>query len=454
MFVGALVALLLVVPAALESPALTLGVIGGMVLVGWLMKQGRFRLTLGLLVLMMLGASSSIEPWVAVSTYGRMVAVPLMLVVLFADTRRIAPQGTRPQRAVVGLLYAVSVVALATALWSVDPATTITQSMLLLALVVALHLLVTRRWTSRTVMVDDLRVVVVLVSLVLALGIIAHFLGVLPQTFSGRFQGLLNNPNMASQLAILTFFLGWGLFREKVTFWRLLILAPALVTLVLSESRTGVVAVAVGAFWLMIRSGARGVIAAASIAFAAVLYFALFGPGVFSVVLDRFGRVEAGDTLSGRSFIWEYAGQLAAQQPIGWGWGVTDTLLKSLYRNTGAGTSTGSIHNSYLQTLVEGGVVALALVVCIYLVLLIPLLKTRVSGMSAGLSGAVIAGAIGQFSESGIFGVGQVYPYMYWFSVVGLLAVYAAQMQATPFMVQHARPSRRMNRSMSPTATL
>ncbi len=412
------------VPVAIAAPALTIGVGFGAAVLIWLAQQGRFRFALGLLVMMMLGATSSVEAWAAIATYGRVFAVVLVLALVFMETRSLDAHGTRSQRGISTMLLALAFVALSTTLWSVDPSTTITQVTLLLALALIFHILATRRWVDRGTMIHDFQVIVAVVSLVLALGIVAHFAGLLPSTHSGRFQGLLNNPNMASQVALLVTFLSFGLFLDKPSAVRLVMIAPAFATLMLSESRTGILALTIGAAWTLARSGVRGIVSTVVILAAVSVYASIFGSGIFSSSLERFGRVD-GDGLSGRDLIWDYALQLAVQRPAGWGWGVTEELLKSLYYTTGRGTSTGSVHNSYLQVFLEGGVLAISLLILIYVVILVLLFRVPVAGVAAGLSGAVVAGAVGQFAESSVFGVGQIYPYLYWFAVAGLLAVRA-----------------------------
>lgn len=428
------VLLVVALPFALSSPLITGVVVGGISVAVWLVRQGGYRFSLGLLLIFTLGATSTIAPLQSVATIGRPAALLLLIGIAFSQTRNTKATASRSTRAALGLLYLLAVLALVSAIWSVDTAGSLTQGAVFLGMVAVIHRSVTRRWTDRAVLVGDIKVAVAITALVLAAGLFAYYWGLIPATFSGRYQGLLNNPNMAAQISIIVTFLAWGLQRET-RFKRYFVpIGIALVTILLSGSRAAILAVAVGVAFLLVRSGIRGLIVALVGGLVAMLALVSLGPDWLDPLLGRFGEVAAGDTLSGRSFIWDTAFTLIQQRPIGYGWGTTAVLFDDLINDGLTNTSAHSIHNSYLQTAVEGGILALVLTALIYIILFAQLaafLFQRIpvqnpGGLISGLSGATIAGFVGQFSESGIYGVGQAYPYLYWIAVGGFLAMQSA----------------------------
>lgn len=412
----------------------------------WLVRQGAVRLALGLVLLTTLGAASTVEAWAAASTYGRLAALALLVVALLREPAP-ADGPSRSQRWLLGVLVAIACVATVTTLWSIDRAGTIEQALLLWTLVVVVALASRRRWRTADVVVGDLRVVVAVVTVVLAAGLVGHALGLVALPYGGRFQGLLANPNMAGQISALAIFLALVVLRHRRSWLAVACLAASVATILLSESRTAMLAVAVGVAWTAVLAGARGLVAVVGLVVVTLSAATLLGPSPLQLAFDRFGDAADADGLSGRSSIWAAGLDAIAARPHGWGWGTTEEVLAAAHRAGATRELALSFHGSVLQVAVEGGVVAAVLLVVAYATTVAPMLRLRREGVPAALSGLVAAGVIAQVSESGVFGTGQPFPYLFWFGVAALLGLDAAARAtpaappATPLDVQ--RPVRR-----------
>ena len=387
----------------------------------WGLGASAYRPALGLTFVFLLGASSTVAFWSEAATWGRPLATLLLLIATVTSTQGATPRTTPAARRIFFTLYLLAGLAALSTVWSVDPATSASQAAALLALVAIVDRSSSRRWIDRSAMVADLSLVATVVNIALLSGLVAYLSDALDPTYSGRFQGYLNNPNLAAQIAALALWLSWGLFLERPTLWRLAWLLPSLATLALAESRTAIVAVAVGAAWSVLRAAPRAggtlVLVATSLGASALA----FGLRPLTAVLSRFGSTAGGDEFSGRTFIWVDAIHLIRENPLGYGWGTTPTI------NDDARFDFTSFHSSYLQVAIEGGVIALLLVAAVYLLLIQPMIRTHPAGIGAGLSALTISAFVIDFTESGIFGVGQPYPYLHWLAVGALLALYAGQ---------------------------
>lgn len=414
-----IVALCVAVPIAIEFPVEFGITAAALISLGLLFKQGPWRASYVLVILTTLGAISSIEQWVAVANYGRVVGVAALLVATYTTTRH---QESVPllglQKWILRLLALLAVIATASAVWSTSLVDTLIQSALLAALILIVYRLVTRRWCDRSTMVCDLRIGFVVISLLMAIGIVANYAGLLPATFTGRFQGLFNNPNMAALIAVIAVFIGWGLFLESRSSWVFLFLLPPLLTIALTESRTAFLAAAIGLVWTGVRAGPRMLLIITSV----VAIVAVFGVALWQPVLSRFGVISSGDAFSGRTLGWETALNLLELRPIGYGWGATQSVFASAYQSGLSTFQPQSVHNSYLQLALEVGWAGFAVMALLLIGVIVLIFRQRPSGIEVGLSGAVVAGFVVQFSESALFGTGQPYPWLYWFAIAGLMA--------------------------------
>lgn len=426
--IGGILLLIAIVPLAIEYPAeVGVGFVGVFAF-WWLVKQGLWRSMYVLVIVTTLGAISSVAPWVAVSTYGRVVAVGGLLLATYWVTRNetaVATRGT--SRWILKCLALLAIVASVSVVWSVSVVDTITQAALFIALVLIMRRLVARRWIDRKALVGDFSVAVTVLSLSMLIGIAAHFAGLLPTTFSGRFQGLFNNPNLAAIIALLTMFLAWGLFLESRGVLRLLLVVPPFLTIALTETRAAFVAALIGVIWMGARAGWRMFFLTAAI----LATVAALGAPLWMPVIDRFGVISAGDAFAGRTIGWETALHLLTLRPVGYGWATTQSVFASAYDSGLSAFRPQSAHNSYLQLLLEVNWVGAAILALVLIGVVVLIFRQRPTGIEVGFSGAVVAGLVIQASESPLFGTGQPYPWLYWFAIAGLMAMHRPRERKT-----------------------
>ncbi|MDQ0689864.1 O-antigen ligase [Arthrobacter sp. W4I7] len=454
LYVGATVVVAIAGAAVAMQPLIAALVICAAGLLAVLARTDWWQRAYGLTLVLMMGATSTIAPLVTVAEYGRYAAAAALLAVTWLTTRGIAPviSGKLHQRA-LGALWLTVALAAASVLWSVDRIRSGLQVVALVMLVSLIHVLSTRRWTDRDRMLKDLKVGFYVLTGAFIACIAAPFLGI-PETRAfggsedtvGRFQGLFNNPNMLALLSAITIPLGWGHFRERPTVFRFVSVLPAVVTTFMAESRTAIIAAAAAMLWVVLRSGAKTI--------ARALYVLGLTAGIALVsnlnplgtALDRFGKIEGGDILNTRGTAWEAAIRLVIEQPIGYGWQAGRSLFESLQGASDFEFSRTSVHNSYLQSLLELGFISLLPLAYLTFTMVVLAFRGSSRGMGAGLAGVIAAGLIVQVTESAMFGTGQAYPYIVWFAVAGGLASYKPRpgkhQHLSALAVNHGEPPR------------
>ena len=378
------------------------------------------RFSLALVLVSTMGAASTLGVPPSVWLIARALSILTLWIQVLHSTRNTRPTSTGASRRVFTFLYLIGIFAAMSVVFSQERLETLFSAATLLVFVSAVERLSTRRWSHRSVMLGDLQLIFVLVTAFLTVGVLAHYVGLLPVPYGGRFQGYFNNPNMAAQISVLAGLIGWGLFRELGGVWRVCLIVPSVATLLLSQSRASLAAAGLAVFWILARSGWKGIIAALALVLTTGIAIWIFGTVWVTSITQRFGDQAGGDSLSGRTYIWRDALGLIRDKPLGSGWATTPTLARSM-----GGYS--SFHSGFIQVAVEGGVFALLFLTLVYVALLPVVLRVPTRGFAAGVSSLAIAGFIITFSESGLFGLGQPFPYLYWFGIGALLAMYNQQ---------------------------
>lgn len=430
LFVAAAVAVAVAAGAIASRPWIFALLTGLAFLLVLLAKTDWWQRLYGVTLLLMMGATSTIAPLLAISEYGRYAAAAALLAVTWLTTRGTPPVfSSHLHRRALAALWLTVLIAAASILWSMERSESVPQVIALAILVALVHLLSTRRWTDRSYIVNDLKAGFYVVTGALVACILAPLLGV-PGTTAfggsadtvGRFQGLFDNPNTLGFLAAITIPLGWGLFHESPRILRLVSLLPAVVILFMTESRSSIIAAAVGMFWVLLRSGAKTILKACYLSALAGALVLASGVNPLGTSLDRFGKLEGGDVLNSRGSIWEAAVHQILEKPIGYGWRASRSLIDSVHGVADLGLTT--VHNSYLQFILELGAISLIPLAYLVWTMLAVAWRGNTEGIGAGLVGVVVVGLIVQLTESAMFGTGQSYPYIFWFAVAGALAVY------------------------------
>lgn len=421
-----------VVVLAVMSPSWFAGAAGVCVVIFLLARIDWWQRFYVLTLVLMMGAVSTIAPLLAVAEYGRYAAAGALLVITWVATRKTAPAINSPlHKRTLIFLWITVVVATLSILWSVDRTQSALQVIALAILVGIFQLLSTRRWMKRDLMVKDFSVMFHTLTFgflaclaALAVGLPgARAFGGTADT-AGRFQGVFNNPNMLALLSAIAIPLGIGIWNERRKFWRLAQVGIPCSVLILTESRTAIVAAGAAVVWMIMRSGALSVAKFGYAALIGVIVVLASGIDLIGTAFARFGSLEGGDILNTRTEAWAAAINLVQIQPLGYGWQAGRQLFESLQGSAGFTFTRTSVHNSYLQVILELGV--MGIVPLLYLVFALGLvaLRGRITGLESGFVGIITAGLIIQFTESAIFGTGQAYPYVFWFALAGALTVY------------------------------
>jgi O-antigen ligase len=289
------------------------------------------------------------------------------------------------------------------------------------------HLLVTRRWIESHRIPGDLAVAFfVLVSIFTAS--IAADVVALPdtRTFDGRFQGLYNNPNMLGMMCLLALPIGWGLYAHTRRKRYLLGLIPTALAVLMSQSRTGIIAIGLGALWILLRKGPRAISQAIGVLAVGAVLIEVVGmrrqaSALVDPISSRFADNQ-GDVFNGRMLGWRDSLQLLQARPTtGYGYAAGPTLFENSRATGVVSFSLDVVHNSYLQWLLELGAVGLVPLLALLFVCVWAVLRGDLGGIGAGLVWAIVAGLLLQTTESAMFGTGQTYPFVFWLVVAGAL---------------------------------
>jgi exopolysaccharide production protein ExoQ len=187
----------------------------------------------------------------------------------------------------------------------------------------------------------------------------------------------------------------------------------------LCESRTALLAVAAAAAVVVLRRGTSAVMTALAVLGAGAVIIGLSSslaalPGPLQGVADRLGGGGPGGELTNRGAAWSKALSLWRDRPwSGYGFRTGDIV----FANDPTGTFTrGMAHNSYLQIILELGVVGAVLAALLVTLLIGVVRRCPVVGLGGGLIGTVVAGLCAGLTESALWGSGAAFCWAFWLS--------------------------------------
>lgn len=386
---------------------------------------------LALLLVLLVCASSHVPVLRTLSFYPRYVVLAALVAWAYFGY---APSGRRLDRwtgLLVGSLWAAAGLAVLSTIWSAFRLHTLQQGLALTMLAALVHVLVTRRWADRSMVARDLAVVYVMLSLSLVASLGYGLAGgaAAETEYTYRFQGIFSNPNTLGMIAAMTIPLGWALYRRSRPYLLLLGVGPAAVALVLSESRTALLAVLLGAAWLVVRQGVSRMVRLATAGAALLAGAYAFGLLPFVAnwawvreLAERFTVADGADFTSNRLSTWQAAIDLWQTRPaFGFGYASGFQLFDQVRHDGIVDVGVNLVHNSHLQWLLELGVAGLAPLLLLTLAALWALLRPVLDQVNPGLVWLVFTGLVIQVTESAIFGTGQPYPYVFWLAVAAVL---------------------------------
>jgi exopolysaccharide production protein ExoQ len=353
----------------------------------------------------------------------RLLLVGALAVFTWVHRPRLSRSLGEASRWLVVGLWAVVAAAAVSSVWSLAMTETAAQTVVLACLAAIVHGGLTRRWATVPDVLDDLAVAYWVVVAASAASLMAYFAGVPSATglLSGRMHGIFGNPNMLGALAGVALVLGIALTRQKATVWRTGGLAILALALLLSQARTSLIAVLVAAIWLFLKAGPRrAILIAYSVALLASVWAFLAVvlrapmPALSSLPsLDRFTQYGTEGALSARDVIWETTLLMWRDQPwTGIGYAAAPIALPER-----AGISqyaVDSVHNGYLQWLLETGILGAIPLTVALVAALRPALLSKAGVPAAAAGAVVVCGLVIQFAESALLGTGQPFPYLFW----------------------------------------
>ncbi|MEK8106817.1 O-antigen ligase family protein [Micromonospora sp. M12] len=148
----------------------------------------------------------------------------------------------------------------------------------------------------------------------------------------------------------------------------------------------------------------------------------LVGSDWVQTFADRFTDPDNGDLSNGRTQTWQAAFELWQSRPtLGYGYASGMHLFEQTRQNGFFNVNVNLVHNSYLQWLLELGVIGVAPILVLLFAAIRAALLAPMGALNSGLIWLVITGLLIQVTESTMFGMGQPYPYVFWLAVAGVL---------------------------------
>lgn len=379
-------------------------------------------------LLLMASGISHLESLVIIAGIGKVFALGLLALVTLMSTRRTPRAYIKGYNSLLTALWGVVGVAAISMIWSQSPTDTFIKTCTLAALVLIIQRLGPTRWQDRSKLTGDVGTMYLATFLPICIGLGMQMAGLVgSESWGGRHQGFFNNPNMLGLVAVLSVGVGiaYAAERKKVVVW-ISLLAP-LLAIILTGSRTALVAVAVGLVWVLVRGSVARMIVAGIVTALLATVAELSGNNPFQNTLDRFTSNDGGDLLNHRSSAWWQVLDFVQVSPLGVGWGATLSSLETGLDQGSNDSELISVHNSYFQIMYEIGWVAIPICVALIVIPLGASFRVKADGIGAGLAAAVIGGTAVLFTESAIFGVGQPFPHIYWIVVAACLTLASKQ---------------------------
>lgn len=389
-----------------------------------------FRTLILFLTFLTLTASAFHNP--SVSGIASQLRMPLSAALFIATL--LQHQGTgglkaRPRDAqrLIVLAWTFAGVAALIAPLSIAPAQAFTQVTALAIMVGTMHVHIARRWHLPGAMEADMRTVFWALSVAIASG---AFLGGGDST---RFSGAFDNPNTLAIACLFNISLGLGLLSNRRSFLLVLtMMAMSAAAILRAETRTAVIAlVVVGAVLALKQLGRKSRVPLTLIGLGwsvltSVCVLLLFrGTLPLPAIAQRFEGVDY-ESLNTRNLAWDYALELWSARPAtGYGFRLGELAFEQ-NRSLTAFTRDGT-HNSYLQTLLEVGIIGMIPFTLLLICIIVIVLRCPATGIGVGLVAVLVSGLTTALTESFMLGVGQSMSWTFWLTAAaaGTVAVRA-----------------------------
>lgn len=389
--------------------------------------EGSYPLLLGLTTATVIMGSGTYDALAATLFYPRFMMYGALITANLLLMRRL-DLDLREKEA---YLLAACFVALAvmSAVWSSHPGLTISRAISMGLLLSAVATSALARWGNRAELVSDLRTIAVVDVIVLFLSLLALVAGI-GLTYRGeRFNGILQNPNTIGVIAAFSIPLIITTWREsrRTRYWIGVALGVIGFALLLSQSRGGLGG-AVAALVVIARFGrsvrGRRAVVALLVAGTLLLGLAITVPNLMpNRLVEVASRIQGTDEAAGgggRYKAWALAVDVWLKKPLlGWGFGTTEHSFGSRVveiEQTFQGTHP---HNAFLELLLELGPLGPTLMLLLTILIASALARARLDPVGVGIAGALSAGGVLMFVESGLTSAGSIFGWHFWFLAAG-----------------------------------
>jgi len=268
-------------------------------------------------------------------------------------------------------------------LWSVDvvPAFQKSLSYLLVFFVVPMLFLKAIE-ENRKLAIDT----IVFFTVILAIGLVIHFVSPDITTIAGRYRGLLGNPNGLGVFLIVLFplcYLFWKHYRDSYDFTKLAWIFVIVfgLSLVLTGSRTALFTLIIFFVFSRIRYFSNAVTIFGFLILVVSYEYILqqLPQIIISLGLQEYLRLETLLEGSGRNIAWAFAWQKIDQVFFaGGGFGYTEYIYRVNYAELSRMGHQGNAHSSYLTIWLDTGLIGLVLFIFGFLRTIVGNLKTSV----------------------------------------------------------------------------
>jgi len=243
-----------------------------------------------------------------------------------------------------------------------------------------------------------------------------------------RFNGVYSTPGMMGAASGLL--IGFILFRKGKWWWRGPALTAALICLALTTSRTFWVASFVSSIivWWIYKPQSRKLVAIITVSTCLVagsLWF--IGVSVDTKGVEKSARVSSLSTLTGRIPLWEMAIDGFSKRPIiGYGstigaYALRDDSGTALYNSEGpSGQELGreTLHNGYIQSVLDLGALGLFFYVAIFYVAIYRIYHRDKLKLHGSVIYGVLFVVISNFGESVVYSASTSHSIVFWCLVV------------------------------------
>jgi exopolysaccharide production protein ExoQ len=349
---------------------------------------------------------------------------PLALSLIVLAFATVEHRPSRPFLLTDLLCFGWALLALLSTVYSVTPDVTFARGITLVLAYVAVFW---AAWRYVDVKGPDRATDIILAAtaIVYTIGFLLMAVGVPDVFLTGRFRGLLQNPNALGLFAALFFPL--ALYRVLVDKRRrdYLLVAIMAASVVMTASRMSFLVLCMGSGLMLLKARSKWLIIPAVAAVVVILAFAELIPVPADLAI--YIRLEHLATGSGRLEVWPIILDYIRQRPwFGHGFGTEDYLLQSINRSTiFLEFRGGYAHNSFLGLALQMGIVgAVMFFLPLLLVLVLALVQVIVEPglrLHHAFTVVLFSGLALGLAESWIYSMGNAMAFPFWIVVMMLV---------------------------------